>query len=58
MLIIVLWAYRMIYKVITQYTPFELVYGMQPIMLTKFAIPTQRVHDVSQEDLDKTIQVG
>jgi hypothetical protein len=40
MLVIALWANRMIYKVITQYTPFELVYGMQPIMLTKFAIPT------------------
>jgi len=30
---------------------------MQPIMLTKFAIPTKRVHDVSQKDLDKTIRV-
>jgi hypothetical protein len=55
MLVIALWAYQTTYKVTTQYTPFELVYGMQPIMPTKFAIPTKRVHDVSQEGLDKTI---
>jgi hypothetical protein len=32
MLFTTLWAYRTTYKVITQFTPFELVYGTQPIM--------------------------
>jgi hypothetical protein len=57
MVVIALWAYQTIYKVTTQYTPFELVYGMQPIMPTKFAIPTKRIHDVSQGEIDKAIQV-
>jgi hypothetical protein len=32
MLAITLWAYWMAYKMTTRYTPFELVYGTQPIM--------------------------
>jgi hypothetical protein len=32
MLFITLWAYQTTYKVITKFTPFELVYGTQPIM--------------------------
>jgi hypothetical protein len=43
--------------VTTQYTPFKLVYNTQPIMPTKFAIPTKRVYDLPQEDLNKVIQV-
>jgi hypothetical protein len=57
MLVIVLWAYRMAYKVTTQHTPFELVYSTQPIMLAKFVILTKRVHDVPREELDKVIRV-
>ncbi len=34
MLVIVQWAYRTTYKVTTQYTPFQLVYDIQPIMPT------------------------
>ncbi len=30
MLFTTLWAYQTTYKVITQFTPFELVYGTQP----------------------------
>ncbi len=41
----------------TQYTPFELVYDIQLIMLIKFAIPTKRVRDSPQEDIDKVIKV-
>jgi hypothetical protein len=43
--------------VTTQYTPFELVYDIQLIMLIKFAIPTKRVRDSPQEDIDKVIKV-
>ncbi len=46
MLVIVLWAYQMAYEVIIQYTPFKLVYIFQPIMLTKFAIPTKTIHNI------------
>jgi hypothetical protein len=46
MLVIALWAYQMAYKMTTQYTPFELVYGTQPIMPIDFAVPTKRVHDL------------
>ncbi len=57
MLVIVLWAYQTIYKMTTQYTPFESIYNTQPIMPVKFAVPTKRVHDLPQEDLDKAIRI-
>jgi hypothetical protein len=41
MLVIALWAYQIAYKVTTQYTPFELFYSIQPIMLENFAVPTK-----------------
>ncbi len=47
----------MAYKVTIQYTPFELVYNTQPIMLTQFAMPIKRVHDLPQKYLDKAIMV-
>jgi hypothetical protein len=46
MLVIVLWAYRMVCKVTTQYMPFELVYDTQPIMLVEFVVRTKRIHDL------------
>jgi hypothetical protein len=45
----------MVYKVIIQYTPFELVYDTQPIMLIEFVVPTKKLCDVPQEDLYKAI---
>jgi hypothetical protein len=54
MLFIILWAYWMAYKVTTQYTPLELVYGTQLVMLTKFATPTKRICDIPQGDMDKS----
>jgi hypothetical protein len=45
------------YKVATQYTPFKLVYDIQPIMSIKFVVPTKRVCDLPQEKLDKAIWV-
>jgi hypothetical protein len=57
MLFIVLWAYWMTYKVTIQYTPFELVYGTQLVMSTKFAIPTKRICNIPQGDMDKAIHV-
>jgi hypothetical protein len=35
-------AYQTTYKVTTQFTPFELVYGTQPIMLVEFTIPIKK----------------
>jgi len=43
--------------VITQFTPFELVFGIQPIMPTKFMIPIKRIKDVTIEDLNQAIHV-
>jgi hypothetical protein len=57
MLVIALWAYRMTYKMTTQYTPFKLVYGSQPIMPTKFAIPIKRIRNLPHEDRNKAIRV-
>jgi hypothetical protein len=45
----------MAYKVTTQYTPFKLVYGTQPIMPAEFAIPIKRIHNLPKEDLNKVI---
>jgi transposase InsO family protein len=38
----VLFSYRIAYKVTTTYTPFQLVYGLHPLMPTEYLIPTQR----------------
>jgi len=40
-----------------QYTPFKLVYGIQPIMLAKFVVPIKRVHNLLQEKLNKITKV-
>jgi uncharacterized protein (DUF305 family) len=40
MLFIAMWAYQTTYKVTTQATPFELVYGTQSIMPTKNLVLT------------------
>jgi hypothetical protein len=50
MLVIALWAHQTTYKMTTQYTPFKLVYGTQPIMSTKFVVLTKRVCNLPQED--------
>ena len=36
----VLWAYRTAFKVTTLHTPFQLVYGLQPLMPTEYILPT------------------
>ena len=46
----VLFSYRTAYKVATGYSPFELVYGLLPLMPTEYIIPTQR----TTTDLDFT----
>jgi hypothetical protein len=38
-LFIALWAYQIVYKIIIHATPFELVYGIQPVMLAEFMVP-------------------
>jgi hypothetical protein len=35
-----LWAYGTTYKVSTQHTPYELIYGLMPLLPTKFIVPT------------------
>ncbi len=46
MLFTTLWVYQTTYKVITQFTPFELIYGTQPIMPTEFMVPLKRINDI------------
>ncbi len=41
----------------TQFTPFELVYGTQPIMPVEFTVPTKRIRDVPTKDLNQAIHV-
>jgi hypothetical protein len=38
-----LWAYQITYKVTTQFTPFEVVYGTQLVMLAKFMVPIKKL---------------
>ncbi len=42
MLPIALWAYRTAYKVSTQHTPYELIYGFMPLLLIIFTTLTNR----------------
>jgi hypothetical protein len=37
-----LWAYQTTYKISTQHTPYELVYGLMPLLPTEFIVPTNR----------------
>ncbi len=34
----ILFSYKIVYKVAKGYTPYQLVYGLHPIMLTKYVI--------------------
>jgi hypothetical protein len=34
-----LFSYRIAYKVTTRYTPYQLVYGLHPLMPTKYIVP-------------------
>jgi hypothetical protein len=45
------------YKVTTQYTPFELVYGTQLVVLAEYLVPIQQIQDVLNDDIEVTIQV-
>ena len=38
----VLFSYRTVHKVATSHSPFELVYGLLPLMPTEYIVPTQR----------------
>jgi hypothetical protein len=57
MLFTTLWEYLTTYKVTTQFTPFELVYGIPPIMPAEFMVPTKRIRDMPIEDFDQAIHV-
>jgi len=35
----VLFSYKIVYKVATGYTPYQLVYGLHPLMPTKYIVP-------------------
>jgi hypothetical protein len=39
-LTMVLFSYRTTYKVATWYTPYQLVYGLHPLMPTKYVLST------------------
>jgi hypothetical protein len=45
------------YKSTTQFTPFELVYGTQLVMPTKFKVPTKRIRDIPSNDINYAIHV-
>jgi hypothetical protein len=32
-------AYKIVYKIATKYTPYQLVYGLHPIMPTNYIVP-------------------
>jgi hypothetical protein len=34
-----LFSYRIAYKVATRYTPYQLLYGLHPLMPTKYIMP-------------------
>jgi hypothetical protein len=36
---IILFSYRIAYKVRTSHTPFQLVYGLHPLLPTKYLLP-------------------
>jgi hypothetical protein len=57
MLFTTLWAYRTTYKVSIQYTPFELVYGTQPMMPVEYLVTIQRIRDVFNDDIEAAIHV-
>jgi len=37
----ILYAYRTTFKVTTRHTPYELVYGLRPLMLMEYLLPTK-----------------
>jgi hypothetical protein len=45
----------MTYKVTIQYTPFELVYKIQPMMPTEYMVPTQWIQDEPNDDIEVAI---
>jgi hypothetical protein len=36
-----LFSYRITYKVKTSHTPFQLVYGLHPLLLTEYMLPSK-----------------
>ncbi len=34
-----LFSYKIAYKIVTGYTPYQLVYGLHPLMPTKYIVP-------------------
>ncbi len=47
----------MMYKAITQLTPFELVYGTQLVMPTKFIVSIKRIQNIPSSDINHAIHV-
>ncbi len=45
-----LFSYRMAYKVATRYTPYQLMYGLHPLMPTQYIVPV-----VSANERDNTL---
>jgi len=49
-LFIMLFSYKTTYKIITGYTPYQLVYGLHPLMSTKYVVPV-----ASQNERNNTL---
>jgi hypothetical protein len=43
----ILFSYRIVFKVGTDHTPFQLVYGLHPLLPTKYLLPSKprQTHD-------------
>jgi hypothetical protein len=39
-----LFSYRIVYKVATRYTPYQLVFGLHPLMPIEYIVPTTGGH--------------
>jgi hypothetical protein len=38
----ILFSYRTTYKIVTNHTPFQLVYGLHPLLPAKYMLPSKR----------------
>jgi len=52
---IVLFSYQLAYKVGIGHTPFQLVYGLYPLLLTKYLLPSKLGEHVDQTPIQVLI---
>ena len=52
----ILWAYRIAYKKGTEYTPFQLVYGLEVVVPIEFVVPSLRIACLMRWDDQKSLE--